>query len=65
MLRIHALGARDLEKKDVGLLGKGKSDPFCEITGMMPISVVVLLYLIIRDISVTSALLLSNCSAII
>jgi hypothetical protein len=33
VIRIHAVGARELEKKDIGLLGKGKSDPFCEIEG--------------------------------
>lgn len=34
VLRIHAIGARELEKKDIGLLSKGKSDPFCEIEGV-------------------------------
>lgn len=28
MLRIHVVEAKDLMKKDIGVLGKGKSDPY-------------------------------------
>lgn len=32
MLRIHVIEAKHLMKKDVGFLGKGKSDPYAVIS---------------------------------
>lgn len=32
MLRIHVVEAKDLMKKDIGVLGKGKSDPYAIVT---------------------------------
>jgi Ca2+-dependent lipid-binding protein len=32
VLRIHVVEAKDLMKKDISVLGKGKSDPYCIIT---------------------------------
>lgn len=32
VLRIHVVEAKDLMKKDIGVLGKGKSDPYAIIT---------------------------------
>lgn len=29
VMRLHVLEARDLERKDINLIGKGKSDPYC------------------------------------
>lgn len=34
MLRLHIVEARELIKADVGVLGMGKSDPYCIISGM-------------------------------
>lgn len=31
VLRIHVVEAKDLMKKDIGVLGKGKSDPYAVI----------------------------------
>lgn len=31
-MRIHVVEAKDLMKKDIGMLGKGKSDPYGIIT---------------------------------
>lgn len=32
VLRIHVVEAKDLMKKDIGVLGKGKSDPYAIVT---------------------------------
>lgn len=32
ILRIHVVEAKHLMKKDIGLLGKGKSDPYAIVT---------------------------------
>lgn len=32
MLRVHVVEAKELMKKDIGVLGKGKSDPYAIIT---------------------------------
>jgi Ca2+-dependent lipid-binding protein len=32
VLRIHVVEAKDLMKKDISVLGKGKSDPYCIVT---------------------------------
>lgn len=32
VLRIHVVQAKHLMKKDIGMLGKGKSDPYAVIT---------------------------------
>lgn len=31
-MRIHVVEAKDLMKKDIGVLGKGKSDPYAIVT---------------------------------
>lgn len=34
VLRLHIVEARELIRADVGVLGMGKSDPYCIISGM-------------------------------
>ena len=42
VVRIFVIGARDLIKADINLLGRGKSDPFVRVTGKWPVEDVLL-----------------------
>ena len=33
IIRLHIIAGRELKKADIGLIGKGKSDPYCKIYG--------------------------------